>query len=114
MYGTHATYRQFLILGNIEAYHWPCGFLHVSAIQLVIQSVLLQFMYTVYTNTTGAHVFFLGGAALLVLFMCSCVVNCYVFMKRFYEQTRMWANAERDGRSAEYRWCPLSNAAKFG
>jgi len=29
-------------------------------------------------------------------------------------QTRMWANAQRDGRPAEYRWCPLFNAAKFG
>jgi len=28
--------------------------------------------------------------------------------------TRMWANARRDGRPAEYRWCPLFNAAKFG
>jgi len=26
----------------------------------------------------------------------------------------MWANAQRDGRSAEYRWRPLFNAAKFG
>jgi len=26
----------------------------------------------------------------------------------------MWANAQRDGRPAEYRWCPLFNAAKFG
>jgi len=26
----------------------------------------------------------------------------------------MWANAQRDGRAAEYRWCPLFNAAKFG
>ena len=25
--------------------------------------------------------------------------------------TRMWANAQRDGRPAEYRWCPLFNAA---
>jgi len=29
-------------------------------------------------------------------------------------QTRMWANAQRDGRPAEYRWSPLFNAAKFG
>jgi len=29
-------------------------------------------------------------------------------------ETRMWANAQRDGRPAEYRWCPLFNAAKFG
>jgi len=26
----------------------------------------------------------------------------------------MWANAQRDGRPDEYRWCPLFNAAKFG
>jgi len=26
----------------------------------------------------------------------------------------MWANAERDGRPAEYRWRPLFNAAKCG
>jgi len=26
----------------------------------------------------------------------------------------MWANAQRDGRPAEYTWCPLFNAAKFG
>jgi len=26
----------------------------------------------------------------------------------------MWANAQRDGRRAEYRWRPLFNAAKFG
>jgi len=28
--------------------------------------------------------------------------------------TRTWANAQRDGRPAEYRWRPLFNAAKFG
>jgi len=26
----------------------------------------------------------------------------------------MWANAQRDGRPAEYRWRPLFNAAGFG
>ena len=25
--------------------------------------------------------------------------------------TRMWANAQRDGRPADHRWCPLFNAA---
>ena len=29
-------------------------------------------------------------------------------------QTRMWANAQRDGRTAEYRWRPLFNATNFG
>jgi len=28
--------------------------------------------------------------------------------------TRMWVNAQRDGRPSEYRWRPLFNAAKFG
>jgi len=28
--------------------------------------------------------------------------------------TKMWANAQRDGRPAEYRWRPLFNARKFG
>ena len=28
--------------------------------------------------------------------------------------TKMWANAQRDGHPAEYRWRPLFNAAKFG
>jgi len=27
--------------------------------------------------------------------------------------TRMWANAQRDGRPAEYRWRPMFNAAKL-
>jgi len=31
-----------------------------------------------------------------------------------YMQTRMWANAQCDGRPAEHRWRPLFNAAKFG
>ena len=31
-----------------------------------------------------------------------------------HTKTRMWANAQRDGRPAEYRWRPLFNAAKFG
>jgi len=34
--------------------------------------------------------------------------------KKKEEQTRMWANAQPDGRPAEHRWRPLFNAAKFG
>jgi len=30
------------------------------------------------------------------------------------KKTRMWANAQRDGRPAKYRWRPLFNAAEFG
>jgi len=35
-------------------------------------------------------------------------------LKKKNTKTRMWANAERDGRPVEYRWRPLFNAAKFG
>jgi len=31
-----------------------------------------------------------------------------------HERLEMWANAQRDGRPAEYRWRPLFNTAKFG
>jgi len=31
-----------------------------------------------------------------------------------YIKLEMWANAQRDGRPAEYRWRPLFNVAKFG
>ena len=37
-----------------------------------------------------------------------------IALLRSTEITRMWANAQRDGRPAEYRWRPLFNAAKFG
>ena len=30
------------------------------------------------------------------------------------DETRMWADAQRDGRPAKYRWRPVFNAAKFG
>jgi len=33
---------------------------------------------------------------------------------KFIKELEMWANAQRDGRPAEYTWRPLLNAAKFG
>jgi len=35
-------------------------------------------------------------------------------LNEFLFKTRMWANAQRDGRPAEHRWRRLFNAAKFG
>ena len=34
--------------------------------------------------------------------------------RRKKKELEMWANAQTDGRPAEYRWRPLFNAAKFG
>jgi len=31
-----------------------------------------------------------------------------------HETTRMWTDAQRDGRPAEYRWRPVFTATKFG
>jgi len=36
------------------------------------------------------------------------------FMYKNKQILEMWANAQRDGRPAHYRWRPLFNAAKFG
>jgi len=33
---------------------------------------------------------------------------------QYTDKLEMWANAQRDGRPAKYRWRPLFNAAKFG
>jgi len=43
--------------------------------------------------------------------MCKNVLTAYTSAKI---TTRMWANAQRDGRPAEHWWRPLFNAAKFG
>jgi len=37
-----------------------------------------------------------------------------VSVSRNAQTTRMWANAQPDGRPAKHRWRPLFNAAKFG
>jgi len=38
----------------------------------------------------------------------------HVTKYRKNKETRMWVNAQRDGRPAEYRWRHLFNAAKVG
>jgi len=39
---------------------------------------------------------------------------CILIMDEKQMKLEMWANAQCDGRPAEYRWHPLFNAAKFG
>jgi len=50
-----------------------------------------------------------------------CEIFCYLtqeyytlYTRHKLIKTRMWANAQPDGRPAEHRWRPLFNAAKFG
>jgi len=44
------------------------------------------------------------------------VSNLLLFLRcdHLTNKSRMWANAQGDGRPAEHRWRPLFNAAKFG
>jgi len=39
------------------------------------------------------------------------VQSIHTSTTKFSTELEMWANAQRDGRPAEYRWCPLLNAA---
>jgi len=48
------------------------------------------------------------------LFNISTTGNISMAIILNYTATRMWANAQPDGRPAEHRWRPLFNAAKFG
>jgi len=43
-----------------------------------------------------------------------CRLACLMLSCMWLPYDAMWANAQRDGSSAEYRWRPLFNAAKFG
>ena len=42
---------------------------------------------------------------------CDTCNNLHTLESTTCMTTRMWANAQRDGRPAEYRWRPLFNAA---
>ena len=46
--------------------------------------------------------------------LIGCGNDIFTLQSRRNIVTRMWANAQRDGRPAEYRWRPLFNAAEFG
>jgi len=41
-------------------------------------------------------------------------LEIYIFDNNYKTKLQMSANAQRNGRPAEYRWRPLFNAAKFG
>ena len=51
----------------------------------------------------------------IITVMCDVTITDEIRMKpEIPDKLEMWANAQRDGRPAEYRWRPLFNAAKFG
>ena len=42
---------------------------------------------------------------------CDSCYRCLRFIANAFCKLEMWANAQRDGRPAEYRWRPLFNVA---
>ena len=71
-----------------------------------------------FNNCLQAH-FSIAKAALILGIGLNNVVSVrtdakYVTYVTLFILTRMWANAQHDGRPAEYRWHSLFTAAKFG
>jgi len=62
---------------------------------------------------TLAHILVLSFSLCMIIFIHRNHKTSSKY-KRKIEKTRMWANAQRDGRPAEYRWRPQFNAATFG
>jgi len=52
------------------------------------------------------------SVSLYIVYFAKYAVNADI--RDFKKVTRMWANAQRNGHPAEYRWRPLFNTAKFG
>jgi len=48
--------------------------------------------------------------AYIYIYISKICILCY-FAQLLQYELEMWANAQRDGRPAEYRWRPLFNAA---
>ena len=67
------------------------------------------------TNFNGFKT--LGSSVVKAYKSCyaTAILNIFTVLKSLkISNTRMWANAQHDGRPTNYRWCPLFNAAKFG
>jgi len=56
--------------------------------------------------------------AILLVIIFDEIERSFIYVSKImlinHFNTRMWANAQRDGRPAEHRWRPLFNGAKFG
>ena len=74
-------------------------------------------------NVASAHFSVFSFIVIVRLIVCNLdslhLLTCYID-DAVYDwlwnvcALEMWANAQRDGRPAEYRWRPLFSAAKFG
>jgi len=87
----------------------------ISVLSLYKQGVIYGLAYTnrVWYMAYRVHKFS-RGQQLTSFSYCILFWMQYRAKVAVNENTRMWANAQRDGHPAEYRWRPLFNAAKFG
>jgi len=90
-----------------ERLRWRCS--DVWPVWRVVSCIYIEDLFRIYIYIYLYTDCFSGPGRVTPLYVCLSVspdVDLY--------KTRMWANAQRDGRPTEYRWRPLFNAAKFG
>ena len=95
------------VVGDAPSCAQVCGFAIVARVALLWQHNM---------NAKCQRVYMLVLAVCLFIFRFTTFQRwwnyaCYLVIRY---KTRMWANAQRDGRPAEHRLRPLFNAAKFG
>ena len=84
-------------------------FTHTASHSLTYHDAQQQRSENIFYSTTICTI--LDFIYLLIQFRDASSVNVIV---TGVFTTRMWANAQRDGRPAKHRWRPLFNAAEFG
>jgi len=85
----------------------PVLLLHTVCWNLVPSTCHFRWHNTVYFNFKGRFPGEPRSASSPSILFSTC-------LERETLRTGMWANAQHDGRCAEYRWRPLFNTAKFG
>jgi len=108
----HSRWWLVLLRVHIQGTHTACFLMTVSvSVHFVYLSaaclVLLQVKH-------GQHATVLHPALSPTFFSYTWSQPFTFLDQSNWKTTRMWANAQPDGRPAEHRWRPLFNAAKFG
>jgi len=104
MSAIHFTYLSTVVHVQSSMYHQPCIVTHTVTMTVCVTMVPFKVRYSVLP--WSATMLRYDGA---LRWICISVV-CYGALQT---ETRMWANAQPDGRPAEHRWRPLFSAAKF-
>ena len=112
-------YWRAATFGTARRPEWVDHTTHRLALDLWRQTALVTYRHTCIRQQTDDERSINRRAVLLTC--CSDITSALMHYSKQTEKyhwpqqqwTRMCANAQRDGRPAEYRWRPLFNAAKF-